>query len=195
MQKTCLKKKVQTSNIYVSYFACCCFSFGADYKMKTSATCITPLETPILSRAHIGSLYWCMFLLVVNAWSFSLYYRKSWQGGCKIRTCSLLLTTQKRKQWGGLYPADPKGRRLAPCDFVCKATQTPCAGARQRTTARTQGLSPTKGSRMAVSETLAYLSSYSLPNQYQKQQKRRREEDTQKHTQKQTNACSVGGEN
>lgn len=48
---------------------------------------------------------------------------------------------------------------------------------------------------MAAPETLVYLFSYSLPNQYQKQQKRRREEDTQKHTQKQTNACSVGGEN
>lgn len=93
-------------------------------------------------------------------------------------------TTQKRKQWGGLYPADRKGRRLVPCDFVCKATQTPRAGARRRTTARTQGLSLTKGSRRAVSETLVYLFSYSLPNQYQKQQKRRREEDTQKNTRK-----------
>lgn len=123
------------------------------------------------------------------------YYREPWQGGRKIHIHSLLLTTEKRKQWGGLYPADPKGRRLAPCDFVCKATQTPRAGAWQRTTARTQGLSLTKGSRIAVSETLVYLFSYSLPNQYQKQQKRRREEDTKKHTQKQTNACSVGGEN
>lgn len=121
----------------------------------------------------------------------ALYYRKPRRGGCKVRTRSLLLTTRKRKQWGGLYPADPKGRRLAPCDFVCKAAQTPHAGAWRRTTARTRGLSLTKGSRMAASETLVYLFSYSLPNQYQKQQKRRREEDTQKHTRKQTNACSV----
>lgn len=51
----------------------------------------------------------------------------------------------------------------------------PCAGAWQRTTAGTPGLSPTKRSTVAVPETLVYLVSYSLLNQYQKQQKCRRE--------------------
>lgn len=102
----------------------------------------------------------------------------------------------KRKIMGCFFhPAHPKGRHLASCGCVCEAARSPQTGAWQRGAARTPGLSPTKRSTVAVSETLVYLFSYSLPNQYQKQQKRRRREDTQKHARKQTNACSVGGEN
>lgn len=96
------------------------------------------------------------------------------------------------KRWGGLYPADPKGRRLAPRDSVCKAAQTPHAGARRRTTAELRAVADKREQDGGVGK-LVFLLSYSLPNQYQKQQKRRRQEDTKKHSQKQTNACSGGG--
>lgn len=59
--------------------------------------------------------------------------------------------TKEKNNGGGLYPADPKGRRLAPCDFVCKATRSPHARQRDNSE-QTQGLPPTKGSRMAASE-------------------------------------------
>lgn len=59
--------------------------------------------------------------------------------------------TKEKNNGGGLYPADPKGRRLAPCDFVCKATRSPRARRRDNSE-QTQGLPPTKGSWMAASE-------------------------------------------
>lgn len=93
----------------------------------------------------------------------------------KVVTLAHFFSDTKEKQCPGFYPAHPKGRHLAPCDFVCKATPAPWAGAWQRTTAGTPGLSPTKRSTVAVPETLVYLFSYSLLNQYQKQQKCRRE--------------------